>query len=174
MPRGLTSLSATNKGIAVRRLATHAFLSAAFMVAAIAAVHPAPAFADEPSDPFGSVTIESTSIDMADRRPTVVVRLTCNVDISFVRVRAVLTQRAQVTGTGTSPAASSLQTRDVACVANETLDVAVDFGPQQGTFTPGRAEVSGFVAAFALAAVRTIPSTVITLRPLRSLGPVLD
>ena len=158
----------------MRRVATHAFLAAAFIAATIAMAHPAPTFADEGSDPFGSVTIESTSIDMADRRPTVVVRVSCNVDISFVRVRAVLTQRAQLTGSGASPAASSLQTREVACVANETLDVAIDFGPQQGSFTPGRAEVSGFVASFALAAVRTIPSTVITLRPLRSLGPVLD
>ena len=110
---------------------------------------------------------------MADRRPTVVVRVSCLVDISLVRVRAVLTQRAQVTGASPthSNAASSLQTREVACAANETLDVALDFGPQQGSFTPGRAEISGFVASFALGAVRTIPSTVITLRPLR---PLLD
>ncbi len=160
----------------MRRVVTHALLSTGLMLAATAAAHPAPAFADEPTDPFGSITIESTSIDMADRRPTVVVRVSCLVDISLVRVRAVLTQRAQVTGASAthSSAASSLQTREVACVANETLDVALDFGPQQGSFTPGRAEISGFVASFALGAVRTIPSTVITLRPLRSLGPVLD
>ncbi len=83
-------------------------------------------------------------------------RLSCAADVPspFIRIRATLTEHDATPAAGASATAlakhvavSSFQTAATGCTAGGTVDVPIPFGPQQGTFMPGRAEIVGFAAA---------------------------
>jgi hypothetical protein len=110
-----------------------------------------------------AVALGSAAIDVHSRVPTVVVTLTCVQDADFVRIRVSLAQRR-----GGSDS-SSFQTRETTCQAGTRLSVPIVFGPQQGTFRPGRAEINGFAAAHVGCCsaddFESIPVTGVFLRP---------
>jgi hypothetical protein len=95
---------------------------------------------DEAPNLIENVWIVSTSIDAHTHLPTAVVSLTCLQDAS-VRIRLTLTQD-QAGGP-----ASSQQTSGLTCVAGTAPYTSIVFGPQQGRFRPGRADLFGFAAA---------------------------
>ena len=97
--------------------------------------------ADEPPNIIENVHIVSSTIDVHTRLPTVVIGLDCLLDAGFLRIRVTLTQK--VAGS----ISSSQQTSGGSCVVGTQPEFAVAFGPQQGTFKPGLADLAGFAAA---------------------------
>jgi hypothetical protein len=125
------------------------------------------ALAQEDPDVISGVTIESATIDTETGVPTVTVSVTCLVDVPLVRARATLTQSR-----GSGRVASSLQPGAfTSCQAGEVLIFAIRFGPQQGTFVPGPAEITGFVEAILVCCIsadlESIGPTTVVLRPAR-------
>jgi hypothetical protein len=98
--------------------------------------------------------------------PTVTISVTCLVDVPIVRVEANLTQSY-----GSGRLASSYQPGAgySSCQAGEVLIFAIRFGPQQGRFVPGPAEITGFVEAILeccySADLESIGPTTVILRP---------
>ena len=127
---------------------------------------PPAALAQEDPDVISDVTIESATIDTNTGVPTVTISVTCLVDVPIVRVEANLTQSS-----GSGRAASSYQpgAGSSSCQAGEVLTFAIRFGPQDGRFVPGPAEITGFVEAILVccvsAEVESIGPTTVTLRP---------
>ena len=125
---------------------------------------PTAALAQEEPDVISDVTIESATIDKTGV-PTVTISVTCLVDVPIVRTRATLTQRL-----GSGRFASSLQPGGFSsCQAGEVLTFAIRFGPQDGRFVPGPAEITGFVEAILVccvsAEVESIGPATVILRP---------
>jgi hypothetical protein len=129
---------------------------------------PTGALAQEEPDVISDVTIVSATIDTQTGVPTVTVSVTCLVDVAVVRVEATLTQSY---GSGRFASSSQPGAGFSSCQAGEVLTFAIRFGPQQGRFVPGPAEITGFVEAiiecppcFSDDFARIGPTTVI-LRP---------
>jgi hypothetical protein len=122
------------------------------------------AVAQEEPDVISDVTIVSATIDKTGV-PTVTISVTCLVDVPIIRTRATLTQSL-----GSGRFASSLQPGGFSsCQAGEVLTFAIRFGPQDGRFVPGPAEITGFVEAILVccvsAEVESIGPTTVILRP---------
>ena len=115
-------------------------------------------------DVIADVTIMSATMDTKTRVPTVGVTVRCVANGEFVRIRASL---VQVRSNG--KVAESQQVASASCTAGTVLTFDLAFGPQVGTFVPGRARVSGFVEAYELcciiADVELVPQTSVKLRP---------
>jgi hypothetical protein len=151
-----------------RQLAAIAALASLLLAAC-----PAIALADEPANAFADVSLVSPAFNLLDGAPTVVVRLDCRVDVAFLRVRVTLSQRSQLPASALTGGndvgrigATSVQSVDAACHAGVS-DFAVRFGPQQGVFTPGPAQITGFVAAFGVPGFLTIGPAPLNLLPVR-------
>src|SRR5262249_26669579 len=100
------------------------------------------AFADDgPPNYVENVQLSGFTIDVHSHLPVVTVSMDCVADASFVRIRLTLTEK-----TGNT-AASSQQTAGASCVGGTSVSTDVSFGPQGGTFKPGKASVVGFGAA---------------------------
>jgi hypothetical protein len=126
---------------------------------------PTVALAQEEPDVISGVTIESATIDTETGVPTVTISVTCLVDVPRVRASATLTQSH-----GSGRLASSFQPGGFrSCQAGEVLTFAIRFGPQQGRFVPGPAEITGFVEAILVCCVsadlESIGPTTVILRP---------
>ena len=125
---------------------------------------PTLALAQEEPDVISDVTIVAATIDKAGV-PTVTISVTCLVDVPIVRTRATLTQSF-----GSGRLASSFQPGGFSsCQAGEVLTFAIRFGPQDGRFVPGPAEITGFVEAILVccvsAEVESIGPATVILRP---------
>jgi hypothetical protein len=148
------------EGFVMLRRRTFTSLCAALLLSLAAPT----ALAQEDLDVISDVTIVSATIDKTGV-PTVTVSVTCLVDVPLVRVRATLTQSY-----GSGRLASSFQPGGISsCQAGEVLIFAIRFGPQQGRFVPGPAEITGFVEAILVCCISADlesigPATVI-LRP---------
>jgi len=143
-----------------RRTVTSLFATLLLSLAA-----PTVALAQEEPDVISSVTIESATIDVETGVPTVTVSVTCLVDVPLVRVSANLVQSH-----GSGRLASSFQPGAfTSCQAGEVLTLAIRFGPQQGRFVPGPAEITGFAEAILVCCVsadlESIGPTTVILRP---------
>jgi hypothetical protein len=88
--------------------------------------------AQEFPDYLGDVTITSATIDVHTGVPTITGTVECLLDASLVRIRAALVQRD----------ASSTQVGGTTCVAGQVASFTIVFGPQQGRFHPGPAQLS--------------------------------
>jgi hypothetical protein len=126
---------------------------------------PTVALAQEEPDVISGVTIESATIDTETGVPTVTISVTCLVDVPLVRASATLTQSH-----GSGRVASSFQPGAFSsCQAGEVLTFAIRFGPQQGRFVPGPAEITGFVEAILVCCVsadlESIGPATVVLRP---------
>ena len=93
------------------------------------------------------------------------VSVTCLVDVPLVRVSATLTQNH-----GSGRLTSSFQPGAFSsCQAGEVLTFAIRFGPQQGRFVPGPADITGFVEAILVCCVsadlESIGPATVVLRP---------
>jgi hypothetical protein len=122
------------------------------------------AVAQEEPDVISDVTIVAATIDKAGV-PTVTISVTCLVDVPLVGASATLTQSF-----GSGRLASSFQPGGFSsCQAGEVLTFAIRFGPQDGRFVPGPAEITGFVEAILVccvsAEVESIGPATVILRP---------
>jgi hypothetical protein len=122
------------------------------------------AVAQEEPDVISDVTIVAATIDKAGV-PTVTISVTCLVDVPLVGASATLTQSF-----GSGRFASSFQPGGFSsCQAGEVLTFAIRFGPQDGRFVPGPAEITGFVEAILVccvsAEVESIGPATVILRP---------
>jgi hypothetical protein len=127
---------------------------------------PTVALAQEEPDVISGVTIESATIDTETGVPTVTISVTCLVDVPLVRASATLTQSR---GSGRLAASSFQPGGFTSCQAGEVLTFAIRFGPQQGRFVPGPADITGFVEAILVCCVsadlESIGPTTVVLRP---------
>ena len=144
------------------RLRTVTSLCAALLLSAAA---PTAALAQENPDVISDVTIESATIDTETGVPTVTISVTCLVDVPLVRASATLTQSR-----GSGRLASSFQPGGfTSCQAGEVLTFVIRFGPQQGRFVAGPAEITGFVEAILVCCVsadlESIGPATVVLRP---------
>ena len=81
-----------------------------------------------------NVAVVSATVDVQAGVAALTFTVDCNVDVAFLRIRAILIQRdaiAQVTDATT-------------CAAGETIQVTLEFGNQQGVFHAGPAALDGF------------------------------
>jgi hypothetical protein len=85
---------------------------------------------------FENVQLGPVTQDAKGAAPQVTVSFHCLQDYPSIRIRLTLLQRDS----------SSFQTYEVPCVANTEVHTTIVFGQQNGTFRPGRASYSGFVA----------------------------
>ncbi len=107
---------------------------------------------------FENVQVGPVTQDAKGASPHVTVSLHCLQDYPNIRIRLTLVQRSS----------ASLQTHEIACVANTDVETTIVFGPQDGTFRSGRATYSGFVATLAASGgdqVISIPVTSTVIRP---------
>jgi hypothetical protein len=107
---------------------------------------------------FDNVEVGPVTQDARGASPHVTVSLHCLQDYPRIRIRLTLVQRNS----------SSLQTHEIACVANTDVETTIAFGPQDGTFRSGRATYAGFVSTLAAIGgdqVISIPVTQIVIRP---------
>ncbi len=96
------------------------------------------ASADEPADYVTDFAIVSTSLDAATGLPTVAYTFRCLQQVDLVRIRSSVAQRHGVI----DAFASSFQTSAmVDCQPGQTVTLSVVYGPQQGTFHPGHADL---------------------------------
>ena len=101
-------------------------------VASLLAATASAAYADE--NDITNVAVVSATVDVEAGVAALTFTVDCNVDVAFLRIRAILIQRgaiAQVTDATT-------------CAAGETVQVTLQFGNQQGVFHPGPAALDGF------------------------------
>ena len=85
---------------------------------------------------FENVQVGPVTQNAKGAAPQVTVSFDCLQDYPSIRIRLTLAQRAS----------SSFQTYEIPCVADTTVETIIVFGTQDGTFHPGRASYSGFVA----------------------------
>ena len=107
---------------------------------------------------FENVEVGPVTQDAKGASPHVTVSIHCLQDYPNIRIRLTLAQRSS----------SSLQTHEIACVANTDVETIIVFGPQDGTFRSGRATYSGFVSTLSAIGgdqVISIPVTQIVIRP---------
>ena len=152
---------------------TRRIIAAALTLACVLA-WPATVGAEEEPNAIPALSVGATSFDMASHTPVVDVEFVCAADL-WVRMGFTLAQHdAMPAGRPAAPdrpdrvnAVSVWYLDSLACTAGSTVEVAIRFVPQGGVFSPGRAEISGWVSSPYPAGWQSIAPTSIVLHPTR-------
>ena len=137
-------------------------------------VWPPAAGAQEPSS-ITSLSVVSASVDLATHEPVVVLRITCSADVGWVRAHFTLVQHGAMSfheswvwdppGRVWVYSDKHLDFVPVQCATGSSADVPVRFPLERGVFSPGLANIDGWIACYDPAGSQTMSATSILLHP---------